>query len=413
MTNITEPLGVSFTTPGLIDLRAFTMFGVNSKPLTDNPIGYFGTGLKYALAVLLRRGHEVVIWIGTTRYEFVPTEGKFRKDDFVFIDMRKSYGLMKRFTVSRLPFTTELGKNWELWQAFRELETNTRDEGGTTDYIFQDVRKWEDASKSANRTVILVGGQKFIDVYNNRDEIFLNKDNPTLTLRFADPRNGVEVYNSPSRHVYYRGMRVYDLPKDKVSKYTYNFTRHMDLTEDRTLKYSFYMFMYLASVTIQSTDREFIRAIVGSDKDSFENEFSFDSSYATPSEEFKQVMASKKGGYLSGVTSFYGRYAPPPPRKKRKRSRSSVHYELVNNIADYLDLYDVDESSVSKASAVALLNECYTLLIGREQDESVPIEDPPIEDPDDPNDPEEVNRDEVLENALEQVGIGSDEEVPF
>ena len=53
------------STPGLIDLRAFTTFGVNSKPNSKNPIGYFGTGLKYAVAVLARHKCPVTVWIGT------------------------------------------------------------------------------------------------------------------------------------------------------------------------------------------------------------------------------------------------------------------------------------------------------------------------------------------------------------
>ena len=42
--------------PGLIDLHGITTFGVCAKPEAENPIGYFGTGLKYALAFFLGEG---------------------------------------------------------------------------------------------------------------------------------------------------------------------------------------------------------------------------------------------------------------------------------------------------------------------------------------------------------------------
>jgi len=42
---------IVFENQGEIDLIAFTPFGVNTKE-TDSPIGFFGTGLKYATAVL-------------------------------------------------------------------------------------------------------------------------------------------------------------------------------------------------------------------------------------------------------------------------------------------------------------------------------------------------------------------------
>lgn len=356
---IFEPLGVGFKTPGLIDIRSFTTFGFNAKPMTDNPIGFFGTGLKYAIAILMREKVPLVIWIGRTRYEFEPVEEDFRGKEFTAIWMKRSTGLTKRFTKTRLPFTTEYGKHWDLWQAFRELESNTRDEKGTTDYVFQNVLKWE--GETQNRTMILVGGDKFIDVYNNRDEIFLNKD--AYELRFADKTNGIEVYNRPSRYVYYRGMRAYDLPKDKISKYTYNFTRTMDLTEDRTLKYAFYMFMHLANLVIESHDKTFIKTIVESDKDSFENEFSFDGASATPSEEYKQVMRSK-GSFLSGASSFYGRYADPPPKKVRKKS--SRGNELIDKMVDVLDAYDEYSGNVTKEEIISLLQEAYEALIAEE-----------------------------------------------
>ena len=44
---------VSFITPGQIDLENVFTFGISAKE-SDNPIGFFGTGLKFAIATLLR-----------------------------------------------------------------------------------------------------------------------------------------------------------------------------------------------------------------------------------------------------------------------------------------------------------------------------------------------------------------------
>lgn len=46
---------IIFRNAGTIDPKSITTFGVSSK---ENPgaIGFFGTGLKYALAILLRHG---------------------------------------------------------------------------------------------------------------------------------------------------------------------------------------------------------------------------------------------------------------------------------------------------------------------------------------------------------------------
>ena len=49
-----------FTNPGIIDPRSISTFGVNAKAST-NPIGHFGTGLKYAIATILRNDGSITI----------------------------------------------------------------------------------------------------------------------------------------------------------------------------------------------------------------------------------------------------------------------------------------------------------------------------------------------------------------
>ena len=43
-----------------LDMRAVTLMGASVK-MTSSAIGYFGTGLKFAIATLLRTGHKVRI----------------------------------------------------------------------------------------------------------------------------------------------------------------------------------------------------------------------------------------------------------------------------------------------------------------------------------------------------------------
>ena len=48
---------IIFQNKGLIDVHAISIMGVSVKE--DNSIGFFGTGLKYAIAVLLREGIKI------------------------------------------------------------------------------------------------------------------------------------------------------------------------------------------------------------------------------------------------------------------------------------------------------------------------------------------------------------------
>jgi hypothetical protein len=64
---------------GEIDAASIRTFGVSVKE-GENPIGFFGTGLKYALAILLRTGHKVTIQSGTSKHRFALKDVKIREE---------------------------------------------------------------------------------------------------------------------------------------------------------------------------------------------------------------------------------------------------------------------------------------------------------------------------------------------
>src|SRR5882724_7969094 len=113
---------IIFQNPGLIDLRSVQIMGLNAKE-TKNSIGQFGTGLKYAIAVLLRSGCKVTIFQGLQEFNFATQKEKFRGKDFDFVFMRRGdqHGSEAIFSEKALGFTLELGKHWEPWMAIREL----------------------------------------------------------------------------------------------------------------------------------------------------------------------------------------------------------------------------------------------------------------------------------------------------
>jgi hypothetical protein len=264
---------VAFTTPGLIPLEAFTTFGVNAKPNSTNPFGYFGTGLKYAISVCLRNRCQVVLWRGKTRYDFYTKAQDFRGKDFDFVRMKKSHWNQTGFAkYSQLPFTLELGKNWELWQAFRELETNTRDEGGITALMAGD-----DLVPENERTTILVFGSKFVDEFHEMDRHFLPEGK---TVREGE---AIQVIDRPSKHVYYRGVRIMDLKEE--AEFTYNILQTIDLTEDRTAKYSYQVEQAISRHWIESEDEERVQRVTSTSR--WESSgLSYGYAYATPSRVF-------------------------------------------------------------------------------------------------------------------------------
>lgn len=212
---------VVFQNKGVLDARFITSFGVSVKT-GDSPIGYFGTGLKYAIAVLLREGCEIKIYTGQETWQFSIKTSELRGKEFDFIQMTRISNDGVLFQEVELPFTTELGKNWKMWQAFRELYCNCLDEGGT---IYGENPPYF-VNESA--TTIVVTGGKIDEEYKNRHKVFLDRE--------AFVNNEIcSIHSGTSDAIYYRGVRACELKHESL--FTYNIHNSVDLTEDRTIKY--------------------------------------------------------------------------------------------------------------------------------------------------------------------------------
>lgn len=259
---------VVFRNKGVMDMRAIRTFGVSVKD-TENPIGFFGTGLKYAIAILVREGCEIQIDTDRT-YRFSEGSFEMRGKEFKAIKMNDE----------ELPFTTHLGTHWELWQAFRELYCNALDEGGSVEL----VKDFPPAVPGETR--IIVKGEDFTKVFFEKDSIVLNRKNPLAKTDF------IEIYAGESDFLYYRGVRV---KRIKKSAYTYNLITQMDLTEDRTLESIGLAENYIVRSISMIDDEGTIRDVVLANKEYFEHDLSFGALlyYNTEGETFLEVVGEE------------------------------------------------------------------------------------------------------------------------
>lgn len=268
-------------TPGVLDLRSFTTFGVNAKPNSVSPFGYFGTGLKYAIAILVREGIPVSVMTDLNVYSFYKEKSDFRGKEFELVRMRRENRSQQPFLTSfrDLPYTTELGKNWKLWQVFRELHSNTMDEGGVT-YVVNSASELEFCS---DETAIVVESEEYAEIYDNRHEIFLPDG-----LREARSSERIQVLDRPSDYVFYRGVRVLDLKKP--SRMTYNFLQDVELTEDRTAKNPFILEMWIRRMLATTEEETLAVKAATADPDSFEGSLDYDYDSVAPSQTFVQAV---------------------------------------------------------------------------------------------------------------------------
>ncbi len=268
---------IVFSTPGLIDLRAVRTFGLHAK-VNDNPHGFFGTGLKHALAILLRTGHEVTLYRGLEAYPFTTRQVDSRGKGFALAYMGDT----------ELPFTLELGKTWEVWQAYRELHSNTLDEKGST-------HQCASFGPTAERTTITVKGEGIETAHAVRDAIFLS----SAPLHVAD---SIQIHSGRSSYGYYRGVRVRDLKAPSL--FTYNLTNLLSgLTEDRTLKSETDLDFYATRAICASEDETLIEAAITAPQGTFEHDLACYASEA--SEAFFRVYARvRSAGRMVELTAL-------------------------------------------------------------------------------------------------------------
>lgn len=252
---------VYFGNAGVIDLATIRVMGVSVKT-NENPIGYFGTGLKFAIATLLRTGHKIVLRAGGEKYRFGIREEVIRGETFQRVYMNDE----------PLPFTTDLGRNWEVWQAYRELHSNTLDERGEiTNTPF-----------SAD-TLFEVTGAEIQKCFNERHTIFVQG---TPICGSAD----VDVYRGTSHYVYYRGVRAGVLPEPTA--FTYNVKRSMELTEDRTIK-SQWTLEWILSTCLPTIDCEELAVGIMKGGKSWDQNLAYNnSSHQSPA--FRRVLSSRR-----------------------------------------------------------------------------------------------------------------------
>ena len=205
---------IIFENEGELDIRALTIMGLNVKE-TDTPIGYFGTGFKYGVAVAVRNGCSVVIQDGTgVESRISQADQEFRGQTYSSLHLEEL----------ELPFTTDLGKKWELWQAYREFKSNCMDEGG--EVSISDIIPTPEQGKVR----ILVHGGNFSHIHENSDQFFWDASYEEEAL---DEKVLRSTKNPGS--IFHRGIYVGGVGGSYKTEYSYNFLRQIDVSEDRII----------------------------------------------------------------------------------------------------------------------------------------------------------------------------------
>jgi hypothetical protein len=217
---------------GEIESNSFELIGASTKRDEKGKIGFFGSGLKYSIAYMMRNKIEFRIFSGIKEIRF-STKPETLKDK-----------LFDRICIDGNPtsYTTTMGPTWtQDWFILREIYCNALDEGTCTL-----VPQTEIVQPSEGKTRIYVeltpALQNISDNWNN---YFANDRNPifqtaeevyTCYLGTSDggSRQQISVYPKTEGVLYRRGIRVHSNP-DMLYDYG---CEYVEINEDRTAKHT-------------------------------------------------------------------------------------------------------------------------------------------------------------------------------
>lgn len=210
---------VCFENKGEVPLNAFKLLGASSKRGDAGKIGYFGTGLKYAIAVLLRQNIEFKVYSGDK-------EVKIGKRSTKFLDQNVS---VMTVNGEKTSITLDAGIDWQPWFAIREIYSNTMDEQGT-----MALNTELGARAGYTRIFIDTEAEALKDVFENwnkyfsmnRAPLFRNVSGSLLTKLSVEPeytvfRKGIQVYTSRKHSVFDYDLQTVVINESRVAVYAF------------------------------------------------------------------------------------------------------------------------------------------------------------------------------------------------
>jgi len=224
-----------FVTNKQISILDVLTMGDSEKAEDATKIGQYASGLKYAIALLLRNNIQIKIKSGDyhtdKHHEFTFSTKKLEDKE---VGKQKEVIIIHDYdhnteeeTTHVTSFSVKLGLDWQLGYAFRELASNMIDEGGY----------WADQEEEVRGETYTVIQLLWKD-NPEWDTIIENRNDWVLTPKalIQEISSDIQICNNPDGHVklYKQGILIYE-DKEKPSKYIYN-TTFGDINEMRVLK---------------------------------------------------------------------------------------------------------------------------------------------------------------------------------
>lgn len=230
---------------GEIEIEAFTLIGASSKRNDKTKIGYFGSGLKYSIASMLRNNIDFKIFRGENEINFSVVEKSFRNDVYQAICVN---GIETSMT------TTMGGSDWDIpFAPFREIYSNALDEDENV--VLNKVSNI--FGENGSTTIYIECTEAVSDFYNNFHEYFCDKNPNVLSVTTYGT-----IYpetTSGKLKLFRKGILCYD--NEQKSVFSYN-SHYFDINESRVLKGEYSAKIYVAGILKLTKNKEVIKTLI-------------------------------------------------------------------------------------------------------------------------------------------------------
>jgi len=269
---------VQITNKGEIELGGLHLMGVSSKREDEDKIGFFGSGNKYALALLLREKIPVRIFSGKKEVRIETEQVMFRGKLFeqIVIDGEKT------------SLTTSMGPDWETWFAIRELYCNAVDEGSP------DIKITQEPKGVAGKTSVFVAlTVQLEDFFKNIERFILLGGRTNRSIENTGYGKVELLAREGEEFICYRkGIRIY--PKNATkSLYWYNFDK-IEINESRTYQYEHQVKERIASYFAVTSNKMTIENYLRNWKGNFEENLNWEYVSDKLSDMWHSILLGKR-----------------------------------------------------------------------------------------------------------------------
>lgn len=275
-------MNVYFVTPTRISYIDLITMGGSEKVGDESKIGQFASGLKYAMALMLRNkvGFKVTTYHNTDP-QSIFTLREYNIEDSVTGKSKTLIGVSeydgKTHSVHNTGFSIDLGLNWEPWMILRELASNVKDEGG----YYTDI----DPTPRVEGTVMELSFDEdsaFWEVWKNKS-LYINENEPLFKVSET-----LDAYDNPEKYlkIFKQGILVYE-DRERYSQWAWAI-HFGEIDERRLLNNVTGVLSQIADEVAYTKNQDFLSEIVKSEDWVNENDFLNDSCfYGSLSEELR------------------------------------------------------------------------------------------------------------------------------